>query len=154
MWIDICSMRLDNHQWRARAYRITPMEERFLSSEMLEDVSGRLGRYIRGLQFNLLQGSCNVCIFPTAPQDGIGCRMIGTILYQLAVKSSGVEHLPTDLYFQAGECPFQLRSLLTLSYLCTAQRRRTIYDNYFHIHTTALPKETASDYEKRVVIAF
>ena len=124
-------VELRNHQWRATTYNSQSSEEFFLASTTLENVSGNLGRYIKELQFGSIQDYCKIIITPKTAKDSVGCRMIGTVLHQLAARYGGVEHLPTNLYFQAGESLFHLRSLITLSYPCTAERRRSIYDNYF-----------------------
>ena len=149
MWLDICSLSLKNHQWRASAYTSSLPEEYLLANTTLEDAP--LGRYIRRLQFGLVQDYCKVIITPTAPQSGVGCRIIGTILYQLVARCGVVGHLPTALYFQAGKSQFLPRSLLTLSYLCSAEKRRSIYDNYFYTHISVNRQEKPLDYEKRVI---
>lgn len=151
MWLDICTISLRKHQWRATPYNSQSSEEYFLASTTLEKVSGYLGRYIRGLQFGSIQDYCKIIITPTTAKGGVGCRMIGTVLHQLAARYGGIEHFPMNLYFQADESQFQLRSLITLFYLCTAERRRSIYDNYFFTHIPANRLEKASDYEKRVI---
>src|SRR5260370_769484 len=151
MWLDICTLNLRNNQWRALAYSPPSPQGSLLTSTMLEDVRGDLGRYIRRLEFGLTQDYCKVIITPKVPQDSVGCRMIEAIIYQLVTRCGVVENLPTTFYFGAGKSQFQPRSLLTLSYLCTAERPRSIYDNYFYRYISANDQERAADYKKRVV---
>jgi len=144
---------LRNDQWRAIRYQPQLSEEHLLINTPLEAVPGYLDRWIKSLEFGFGKDHCRIIVTPKNLSDGVGCRMIGTTLHQLAQRRGDRDQVPRNLFFQAGESHFQLRSLVTLSFLCTADRRRDIYDNFSCHCIPASDNERPSDYEKRVVDA-
>jgi len=148
MWIASESMRLKYGQWRASFLQTTITEEHY---SICNKVDTNLGRYIKGLQFYRNEDNCIITIIPVKPQDGIGCRMIGTTFYQLVLQYGGVENLPNTLYFQAGNSKFQTRSLLTLAYLCGAETRQNLYERFSYHHIPPKESESANAYESRVI---
>jgi hypothetical protein len=153
MWLDACSLILKNDQWRAIRYQPQLSEEQLLVNTPLESVSGYLDRWIKSLEFGFGQDHCRIIVTPKKLSAGVGCRMIGTILHQLAKRRRDRDQVPRKLFFQAGESHFTLRGLVTLSFLCTAERREDIYHNFSCHCIPARDNETAPYYEKRVVDA-
>ncbi len=147
MWLDVSSIQLKNNEWIGDTHTPEQDELNLLESIKLRSFpSGN--RYIKDLQFGIKDDYCKVII---TPKQNVGCRIIGTIVEKLASYRGSAERMPTKIYLQAEDGPFQVRSLLTLSVLCNSEMRKLLFEEYSLHHIPSKSGERAANYQTRVV---
>jgi hypothetical protein len=136
------------------------LRERTLSASELEVLnqvpsrSAHAPRYAAG--FSLQIGVEVAVATVTLPQEKkaqlAGCRILGDVLDAL-LSLYHREVLPQTVIINM-DPGFQVRGLLTLSYLSTSEARKAVMGGYSRELEPALPGERDTDYESRVVAQF